>query len=317
MRVLIADDNPVPRLMLESLLKQWGYEVVVALDGAQAWKILQEDNPPRLAILDWMMPGMTGPEVCLEARKRIAHPYAYMLLLTSRENKGDVIRGLEAGADDYLTKPFVPEELHARLRTGLRILELEDKLVASQEVLQHKATHDELTGLLNRASIDDIIKRELARAKRAGASCGILLADLDHFKSVNDTHGHGIGDAVLREAASRLQAGVRVYDGVGRYGGEEFLMVLPGCNAAGLRERAERILDLFRASPFATSEGPIRVTISLGAVSSEGSHGESPEAFVLAADRALYRAKRNGRDRVEVSVLEENVDHAPVQPVSR
>ncbi len=311
MKVLIAEDNAMSRLLLENLLMKWGYDVVKACDGDQAWKELQADDAPRLVILDWMMPGMTGPDVCREARKRVGRPYAYMLLVTAREDKHDVIQGLEAGADDYLTKPFFPEELHARLRVGLRILELEDKLVASQEVLQYKATHDELTGLLNRASIADLLKRELARAQRMGGTCGVLLADLDHFKTFNDTLGHAAGDAVLREAAARLLAGVREYDAVGRYGGEEFLVVLPDCGASNLRDRAEHLLATFRGKPFHTPNGSLKVTLSLGAVSSAGWTAPSVDSLVRAADDALYAAKRNGRDRAEVASLENIIKLAP------
>ena len=311
LKVLIADDNSVPRLLLERLLTKWGYEVIQASDGAKAWEILQADDPPRLAILDWMMPGMSGPEVCREARKRVASAYAYILLVTSKEEKQDVIQGLEAGADDYLTKPFFPEELRARIRVGLRILELEDKLVAATDVLQYKATHDELTGLLNRASIAELLRRELERAKRHGGACGVILGDIDHFKSVNDTHGHGAGDSVLREAARRLTAGVRAYDAVGRYGGEEFLIVLPGCDATSLRQRAENILESFRSQPFAAAETSISVNVSLGAVCSSSWTTPCFESLVRAADRALYRAKHNGRDRVELAENSEIVELAP------
>jgi two-component system cell cycle response regulator len=315
-KVLIAEDNAMARLLLEKLLLKWGYEVIRACDGNQAWNFLQEDDPPRLVILDWMMPGMTGPEVCREARKRVGRPYAYILLVTSREDKHDVIQGLEAGADDYLTKPFYPEELHARLRVGLRILELEDKLVASQEILQYKATHDALTGLINRASITDLLRRELARAQRTGGACGVLLADLDHFKAVNDTRGHDAGDAVLQEAAIRLQAGVREYDAVGRYGGEEFLIVLPGCDEASLRARAEHLLATFREKPFHTSGSSLNMTVSLGAVSSSGAPASALGALVRAADNALYAAKKNGRDRVEVATLEETFKINPAVAAS-
>lgn len=301
MKVLIADDNAMSRQMLQGLLRQWGYEAVQASDGAKAWELLQENDAPRMALLDWMMPGMTGPEVCREVRKRIAHPYAYLLLVTSREDKHDVVSGLDAGADDYLTKPYFPEELHARLRAGQRILELEDKLVATQEVLQYSATHDELTGLLNRASIAQMLRRELARTQRSGGACGVLLADLDHFKSVNDTLGHAAGDSVLREAAARLNAGVRAYDAVGRYGGEEFLIVLPGCESASLRERGENILQAFRSRAFDVPEGTLHVTLSLGGASSAGWAAPTLDMLVRTADDALYRAKRNGRDRVELA----------------
>ena len=307
MKVLIAEDNAVSRLLLEKLLLKWGYEVVQASDGTQAWRMLQEDDSPRLLILDWMMPGMTGVDVCREARKRVGRPYAYILLVTAREEKHDVIQGLEAGADDYLTKPFFPEELHARLRVGLRILELEDKLLASQEVLQYKATHDELTGLLNRASITDILRRELARAHRSGGACGVLLADLDHFKNVNDTYGHETGDAVLREAAKCLMSGVREYDAVGRYGGEEFLLVLPGCEESDLRARAEHLLAAFRVLTFPTPNSPLKVSVSFGAVSSHARPASALAALVRAADDALYAAKKNGRNRVEVGTVDDAI----------
>jgi diguanylate cyclase (GGDEF)-like protein len=238
------------------------------------------------------------------------------LLVTSREEKEDVISGLNAGADDYLTKPVHPEELHARLRVGVRILELEDKLVAAQEVLQHKATHDSLTGLLNRAAITDLLRRELARAPREKSCCGVLLADLDHFKAVNDSLGHAAGDEVLQEAAARLTAGVRGYDAVGRYGGEEFLLVLPGCDAIALCDRAEHILAAFRDHPFVAMGEPLRVTVSMGAASSAEWPEASPDSLVRCADGSLYKAKRSGRDRAEVAMRVEAHEPAGVAPIA-
>jgi two-component system cell cycle response regulator len=304
MKVLIADDDPVSRLLVERSLKNRGYEVVSVSDGEGAHRALLADDAPRLAVLDWMMPEFTGPELCREIRQRVGRPYTYLLLVTSREGKEDVIDGLNAGADDYLTKPVHPEELHARLRVGVRVLELEDKLLAAQDVLQHKATHDALTGGLNRAAITELLRRELARAPREKSCCGILLADLDHFKAVNDTLGHAAGDEVLKEAAIRLTAGVREYDAVGRYGGEEFLLVLPGCNADALRERATQILRAFRDHSFEVDGKPLRVTLSIGAASSSEWPELAPDLLVRKADESLYQAKRAGRDRVEVSVHE-------------
>jgi two-component system cell cycle response regulator len=310
MKVLIADDDPISRLVVERSLRKWGYDVVAVSDGNAAHQALLADDTPRLAVLDWMMPGFTGPDLCHEVRQRVGRPYTYLLLVTSREGKEDVISGLTAGADDYLTKPVHPEELHARLRVGVRILELEDKLLAAQEVLQHKATHDSLTGLLNRAAIMDLLRRELARAPREKSCCGVLLADLDHFKAVNDTLGHAAGDEVLREAAQRLTAGVREYDAVGRYGGEEFLLVLPGCDATALRDRAEHILAAFRERHFEAAGESLRVTVSMGAASSADWPEAAPDSLVRSADGSLYEAKRDGRDRAEVALRAETCEPA-------
>jgi two-component system, cell cycle response regulator len=314
MKVLIADDDPVSLLLVERFLRKWGYDVVSATEGNTAHKHLLAEDTPRLAVLDWMMPGFTGPELCREVRQRVGRPYTYLLLVTSREAKEDVISGLNAGADDYLTKPVNPEELQARLRVGVRIIELEDKLLAAQDVLQHKATHDELTGLLNRSAIVELLRRELARAPRENSCCGVLLADLDHFKNVNDTLGHAAGDEVLREAAARLTAGVRGYDAVGRYGGEEFLLVLPGCDANALRVRAEHILTDFRDRPFDAGAQSLRVALSIGAASSADWPESGPDALVRSADGSLYQAKRGGRDRVDVALRAE-VNEAEISSV--
>ncbi len=300
MKILIAEDDAVSRHLLENLLAKGGYQVVAVEDGASAWQLLQAPDAPRLALLDWMMPGMDGLEVCREARRRVTGPYIYILLVTARDAKLDVIEGLDSGADDYLTKPFHPQELRARLRVGKRILELEDNLVAAREVLQFKATHDALTGLWNRAAILDFLQREVPRARRQRDSVGILLGDLDHFKAVNDTHGHLAGDEVLRETARRLLTSVREYDAVGRYGGEEFLMVMPGCDLAVTHERAEHLRAVIGSQPVQCDEGPIPVTISLGAVSSNGWDVGNAETLLRAADTALYRAKTAGRNRVEL-----------------
>ena len=244
MRILIADDSVVSRHLLEATLRKWGYEVVVATDGVEAWNVLQGENPPRLAILDWVMPGLTGPEVCSRVRENSRHrdlDYTYIVLLSSKSQREDLIEGLEAGADDYLTKPFDQHELKVRLRAGTRIIDLQRELVSAREELREQATKDFLTRIWNRSSILDVLSRELARASREKRSVGVVLADLDRFKSVNDTYGHFAGDAVVREFTRRLTAAMRPYDSLGRYGGEEFLIIRPGCDERCAGNQGERL----------------------------------------------------------------------------
>ncbi len=302
MNVLIAEDDPVLQHMLRTLLTQWGYEVVVAANGDAAWEILQGQDAPRLALLDRLMPGMDGLEICREARKRSAQAYRYLLLLSSKGDRVDVVDGLQSGADDYLTKPFHPDELRARLRAGERILMLEDRLVAAQQVLQFKASHDALTELLNRGAILETLQRELQRGRREKNPLGVLLLDLDHFKSINDREGHNVGDEVLREASRRMLASVRSYDAVGRYGGEEFLILLPGCNSANACDRAEQIRVAIAGSPIETLGGLIRTSASIGVASTVDGASWEADALIHAADVALYRAKRNGRNLVELAL---------------
>ncbi|HYP09143.1 MAG TPA: diguanylate cyclase [Bryobacteraceae bacterium] len=295
MRVLIADDSLLSRRLLEGTLRGWGYDVVVAADGNEAWKILSADNPPSLAVLDWMMPGVTGPELCRLVRKRAAEPYTYILLLTSRNEKDDVVEGMDSGADDYITKPFDKHELKVRLRAGTRIVDLQEQLVTAREALRDQATRDYLTHLWNRSSILDILHRELDRSEREGTSVGVVVADLDHFKSINDTYGHFAGDAALQESARRMQASTRSYDAVGRYGGEEFLIVLPGVDEEGVRMQAERMRLAISGTPVSAKEAELKVTCSFGCSSAVGGR-VSAEALIRAADEGLYRAKRAGRN---------------------
>lgn len=301
MRILVAEDEITFRHMLKTFLTKWGYQVVVVSDGLEAWKILQEEDRPRLAILDWMMPSMDGVEICRAIRERKSGPYLYLLLLTSRDQKQDVVEGIEAGADDYLIKPFDPRELRARIHAGERIIELEDRLIRAQEALRELATHDSLTGLLNRRACLDSLLAELDRGRRAGNPVCIVMADIDHFKRVNDAHGHLIGDEVLCEVARRMQSSLRRYDTIGRFGGEEFLLVLPGCSLEEGVKLAERICHLVRSEPAKARNKSIDVSISLGvAVASQPVPGDL-EVLLGSADAALYRAKEAGRNRVEFS----------------
>ena len=314
MRVLIADDSVVSRHLLEATLRKWGYEVIGASDGAAAWDILQREDAPALAILDWMMPSMTGLEVCRMVRQMNRERYTYILLLTSRSQKEDLIEGMEAGADDYVVKPFDQHELKVRLRAGTRIIELQSELLAAREALREQATRDALTRLWNRSSILDILQRELARATREKRPLGVVLVDLDHFKAVNDTHGHFAGDAVLSEAGRRMQSDMREYDSLGRYGGEEFLVLLPGCDQRSTCSSAERMRAHLANQPMVLSDTTVRMTASFGGTSFQPGAPCTAEQLIRRADEALYKAKDLGRNRVEYLESGEDADAAAAKP---
>ncbi len=301
MKILVAEDEPVSRRLIEKALKQANYEVVAVENGRLAVEQLCQPQGPRLALLDWVMPELDGPGVCGVVRRQREQPYIYMILLSSKESKQDIVTGLESGADDYLVKPFDPEELRARLRTGLRVLQLEDKLVEAREDMRFKATHDPLTSLFNRGVILDLLARELARTGRQKGYTTLLLGDLDHFKEVNDTYGHVVGDEVLREVARRLVGAVRSYDFVGRYGGEEFLVVLSNCEAGAALVRAEEIRKAIAGNPVKTTRGPLPVTMSLGALTSQFVADKTVEEILHLADLALYEAKAAGRNCVKIA----------------
>ena len=299
MKILVAEDDLVTRRMLQAYLVKWGYEVVMVEDGQQAWQILQQENAPRLALLDWMMPEMDGMSVCREVRRLEIQPYIYLILLTARKYHEDIIAGLEAGADDYLTKPFDPVELRARLRAGARVVELQDNLIEAREALREQAMHDPLTQLLNRRATLDFLLTELNRATRDLKPLTVMMVDIDHFKSINDRFGHPAGDGVLCEVSHRLRASLRAYDIVGRVGGEEFLVVAPGCDVSPGLMRAERLREVVCSEPVIFKDLSINVTVSVGVASLPEPKPQDLEAMLAAADKALYRAKEGGRNRVE------------------
>jgi two-component system, cell cycle response regulator len=301
MIILVADDDVLSRRLLEKTLERAGYEVIAVENGRLAAENLCRQDGPRLALLDWVMPELDGPAVCREVRQKREQPYVHMVLLTSKESKRDIVEGLESGADDYLIKPFDAAELTARLRTGLRILQLEDKLVEAREEMRFKATYDPLTGLLNRGVILDLLSRELCRTRRDAGCTTVLIGDVDHFKSINDTRGHLVGDEVLREIAHRMLASVRSYDFVGRYGGEEFLVVLNNCDASQSLLRAEEIRRAIASVPVQTIQGPIPVTMSLGVLSSKDWGLRPVEELLREVDAALYKAKVAGRNCVKLA----------------
>ena len=300
MNVLIADDEPISRRLLEVLLKKWGYDVTVASNGDEAWRLLQPKDHPKIAILDWMMPGLDGIQVCRNVRQSGGDSPTYLLMLTAKQEKEDLDGGFRAGADDYLTKPFAARELQARLRAARRIIDLEEQLRLAQLALSVETTHDPLTGLWNRSSMLEFLHRELHRSRRQSSCMALVMADLDRLQEINYTHGHLVGDAVLREASRRMRNSIRVYDFMGRYAGGQFAIVSPSCDKAGAMSQAERLRSLTNRQPIETFGGTLDVTVSFGLA--VGNDEKQAHLLVSAAETALAQAKQAGRDRVEVAV---------------
>jgi len=301
MRVLIADDNRDSAQTLAFLLREWGFEPVIAYEGVSALAILCEPSAPVLALLDWKMPGINGFDICRELRKDSDRPYTYIILVTGQSAKEAMVDGLKAGADDYLIKPVDHHELQARLNTAKRILNLQEQLLASQRRLREQATRDALTCLWNRPMILEILQRELPRSLREQQALSVIMADIDYFKHINDTYGHLVGDNVLRLTAERLLSVLRPYDTVGRYGGEEFLVVLPGCNLETTRLLAERLRQCLAAEPILEGKHRVSVTLSLGIAEWDGQM--SPQDLLQSADSSLYAAKKAGRNRVACAAV--------------
>jgi len=291
--ILIADDSVFFRQLLIQTLSGWGYDVVSAGNGHEAWEILQREDAPRLAILDWVMPGLNGLEVCRMVSGRTGTPYIYLILLTGKNNKEDIVAGLEAGADDYITKPFHEEELRCRVKIGERIIRLESKI-------SWLAATDPLTGVLNRRAFMERMEGEMQRSKRNNEPFSVILVDIDHFKGINDTYGHLLGDAVLQKFAAHLSSLLRSYEVIGRYGGEEFVICLPGASEKQAIRVAERLRSSLVDLEFDVSvnQEAVPVTASFGvagtAVITEG----TGDMLLAKADQALYQAKREGRNRV-------------------
>lgn len=295
LEVLIAEDDPVSQRILEKNMKDWGYKVIIANNGQNAWQALQKEEI-RMAIFDWMMPKINGVQLCQKVRLQKKDTYTYIILLTSRDREEDIVEGLSSGADDYIVKPFNTLELKARLQTGKRIIDLQNQLLQSKKQLETLATQDSLTKLWNRATIIKHLEEELNRSSREKKAVGTILVDIDYFKNINDTHGHHVGDEVLIEVASRLRKHIRSYDKIGRYGGDELLVALPNCSLSIVKEIAERLRKVVCEKKIKTEIGLIAVTLSLGGTSSEDQSVISAEGLIKASDRALYQAKRNGRN---------------------
>jgi diguanylate cyclase (GGDEF)-like protein len=310
---LVESDRPTAR-MLEVVLSGWGYAVAVAGDEQEAWALLQSHSPPPLAIIEWSRWGFDGLQFCRDLRRAEGGDEAglYLILISTQSSHGDLMAGMDAGADDYVVKPFDPTDLRLRLRAGERIVRLQRQVEAAVLALHDQTTHDDLTGAWNRGSILQMLDEEVNRSRRDRASLAVLMADLDGFKTVNDTHGHQVGDQVLREAALRLTTTVRGYDRVGRYGGDEFLLVLPGCSAEGAVGLGERLREAVKGNPIALPEGEVTVTLSVGVACLTHRRLIDAQDLIGRADAALYEAKRSGRDRVCVMLHPERRSSARI-----
>jgi diguanylate cyclase (GGDEF)-like protein len=300
MQVLVVEDSPVYRKLISDHLRRWGFGCAVAETGSLAWSLLQQPDSPKLVLLDWVLPDVDGIELCQRIRQAGApRPYVYVILLTGKDGQQNMLKAMQAGVDDYLEKPFDESELQARLLVGKRILDLQEELIAARESMRYGATHDSLTGVLNRGEIMEFLNRELQRARRERKTVGVALADIDRFKQVNDSCGHLYGDQALKEVAVRIRSKLRVYDGLGRYGGEEFLLILPGCDSVTAITRADQVREHIAAKPIAYSHVEKVITLSMGVAISDPSKECDAQALLAQADAGLYEAKGKGRNRIE------------------
>jgi two-component system cell cycle response regulator len=296
-KVLVAEDDLVSRTLLGRVLSGWGYEVTMTCDGAEAWEVLRGPDAPKLAVLDWMMPELDGPEVCRRVRAMDVPNPPYIILLTARDGKSDIVAGLEAGADDYLGKPFDREELHARLDVGRRFIELNAKLLESQRELEVLARTDTLTGTLNRRAILERFTQEIVAASQNSVCLGLGMVDIDHFKRVNDAYGHAVGDVVLREVVSRAVAAMTPTDAFGRLGGEEFLALIPRPAMSQVVDQLEQIRATICEKPILAVDQMVSVTASIGGFACTNPPCDV-DGLIRLADDALYTAKATGRNRV-------------------
>jgi two-component system, cell cycle response regulator len=300
--VLVADDDAVTRARLSHLLQRNGYKVVIAEDGLAALALLETNHFP-MVITDWSMPGLDGPQLCARIRALKSPLYTYVIMLTGKTEKKEVAVGLEAGADDFVTKPFDSGELLARLRVGRRLNEMQARMLETEKQLREVAERDGLTGVLNRRALDQRAHGAFSYFLRGGPSMSLAILDIDHFKSVNDRFGHQAGDAVLREIARRIADNLRGYDTVGRYGGEEFMLIYPDTPVDRGRAAAERIRQVITASPVEIGETSLKVTVSIGVVTIQAPFRGPLAKAIEMADEALYIGKKLGRDRVVATVL--------------
>jgi len=297
MKILIVEDEYISRRMVKKFLVDAGYDIVEAEDGQSAWGLFQAEHF-QLVITDWMMPGLNGPDLVKKIRESEQKSYTYIIMLSAMDDKDNVVFGLESGVDEYLTKPFNDKELVARVARGMRILKLEEQLKQAKQQMEILAMHDGLTGLLNRRAIEEYAESEFGITSRKERPMGVIMVDIDHFKSVNDQFGHKSGDVALQQVAKGLSGGLRIYDRVGRWGGEEFILILPETQLQDAAKVAERIRARIAEMKISLDNGEIlSIHISLGVACATGQFSTLAK-LIDAADQALYQAKQTGRNRV-------------------
>jgi diguanylate cyclase (GGDEF)-like protein len=297
-RVLAVDDSPFSRKLLEHALRGQPYELAFAKDGKEALACIAKFRP-KIIVTDWMLPDVTGPELCRKIRRESNAGYTYVILLTSNVEKENIVEGLAAGADDYLTKPFHEKELVARVGTGRRIMEMHREIEEKNELLEAAARTDFLTGLPNRRAVEEYAAKQLGGAIRHGYPLWVILADLNKFKMVNDQYGHAAGDEVLQRFAAILKKSTRTSDICGRLGGDEFILVVTHVTAAHITSLAERLGCTFTIEEFTFKGENVQMTGSFGVGGFEVPDRPEFRELLARADAALYEAKKDGRVRIK------------------
>jgi len=304
--ILIVEDDPTSQKLIETMLTKVGHKVVTVKNGIEALKLFEEQFFP-IIVTDWVMPEMDGLELSRAIRKISEERYVFIILLTAKDAKKDIIKGFEAGVDDYLTKPLHPGELLARLNSGIRILNLEQSLKVANEEIKHLSITDGLTDCYNRSYLADRLPQEIKRAKRYERPLSVIMSDIDYFKQVNDSFGHMAGDRVLVLFSESIKSNIRLgVDWVARYGGEEFLIVLPETDLQGAAVAAEKFRNIINEKVIQVANKKINVTASFGVSgcnSKDDYNTLSVDKLISAADEYLYKAKKEGRNRVVVGSI--------------
>ena len=299
MKILIADDSPTTRFVLKKNLNKWNYDVVEASDGITAYNILQNDDPPRIAILDWNMPGMDGVSICKKIRSEPNKPFIYKILLTSRSSTEDLVFALDNGAHNFQSKPFKPIEIRSHVKVGHRLVEADDKLKEYADTMKKLATVDPLTNAFNRRYFMEHAEQEFKRSLRYQRPFSLLIIDIDHFKKINDNYGHACGDEVLKAITSLFKEELRNSDIFARIGGEEFAVILPETNAVKAVEVGQRIRIKIKNYDIPYNNINIKITISIG-ISSINDKSKSLDELLKNADDALYDVKKCGRNNCKI-----------------